>query len=512
MLAVSANHYKQLLLIFASLFIAFSSTAQSQFVEDPPVPRLPPPEDTDENIVRVALVDSGINYQLSAIRSALARTPSGQLIGYDYWDMDDRPFDAHPTHSGRIQRHGTQTASLLIREAPFIRLVPYRYPRPDMQRMTDLLAHASENRVRVIGLPLGGSRKQDWLAFESVAENYPDILFIASAGNNGRNIDEQPVYPASLTIANMLVVTSADDFVRPADGVNWGRSSVDYMVPAERQSVLRFDGSVGLVSGSSYAVPRAMGLAARIVRDDPTIDAAGVIKIIRSRFANGTAPRQIGQGYIYDPQYDPKISIEVLREYFWKASEHVMSAMQNNEKQQGLLSIPADVLVLAENWTDGAVLGVLDEAQAILSQCQTVLTDVAIRLVSAPDYLHDLETGASKTLMDAVRISGPNRRATIVFASDTRMNQTFDAEAFGKGNTRSRPWLTDSVWLTEALQDRSIALAHELFHIFANSGRHSDIAGNLMLGRTTGNNRNLTENQCESMRSNVLDSGLGYTN
>lgn len=509
---MSVNHYKKQLALLIALVIAFAATAQSQIVEDPPLPALPLSDEFGENIVRVALVDSGVNYQLPAIRSALARTQTGQLVGYDYWDMDERPFDAHPTRSGRIQRHGTQTASLLIREAPFIRLVPYRYPRPDMQRMTDLLEHASKNRVRVVGLPLGGNRKQDWLAFESVAENYPDILFIASAGNNGRNIDEQPVYPASLTIANMLVVTSADDFVRPADGVNWGRSSVDYMVPAEMQSVLRFDGSTGFVSGSSYAVPRTMALAARIVRDDPEIDAAGVIRIIRSRFANGAAPRQIGQGYIHDPQYDAQNSIEVSREISWKASEYSMGAMRNNDKQVDLIAIPADVLVLAEAWTEDAVTSVLDEAQAILSQCQIVLTDVAVRLVRAPEYLRHLETGASKTLMDAMRISGPNRRTTIVFASDTRMNQRFDAEAFGKGNTRSRPWLTDSVWLTEALQDRAIALAHELFHVFANSGRHSEIAGNLMLGRTTGNNRNLTANQCESMRSNVLDAGLGSKN
>ena len=234
---MSQHRYPRFFSIFAALVFAFPVLAQSEIEQDPPLPELPSLEHTGENTVRVALVDSGVNYQLEAIRSALARTPGGQLVGYDYWDMDERPFDAHPTRSGRIQRHGTQTASLLIRKAPFIRLVPYRYPRPDMQRMSDLLEHASQNRVRVIGMPLGGNRKQDWLAFESVAQNYPDILFIASAGNNNRNIDEQPVYPASLAISNMIVVTSADDFVRPADGVNWGRNSVDYMVPAEMQSV-----------------------------------------------------------------------------------------------------------------------------------------------------------------------------------------------------------------------------------------------------------------------------------
>ncbi len=491
------------------MLLVSTCSVLAQEVADPPVPVLLPSNGGEEIVVRVAMVDSGVNYTLPLIRDALARSSQGELIGYDFWDLDEQPFDSHPTPSGRIQRHGTQTASLLIQEAPFIRLVPYRYPRPDMTRMEQLLAHASENGVRVMGLPLGGNRKDEWLVFEAAAEKYPNILFIASAGNNNRNIDEQPVYPASLTIPNMLVVTSADDFVRPADGVNWGRTSVDYMVPAEMQSVLRFDGSTGLVSGSSYAVPRVVALAARIIRDDASLDAEGVIKKIRSLFANGAAPRQLGQGYIHDPRVDTNHSIATVKELQWRVADTLLGRLLGDDQDDELISIPIDVLILSEQWATDVVLDVLDEAQAILSQCQVVFDDVDIRVVTAPEYLQNLETGASKTIMDAMRRSGPNRQPTVVFANDTRMNQPYDAEAFGKGNTRSRPWLTDSVWLTLALQDRSIALAHELFHVFANSGQHSESAGNLMLGRTTGNNRELTPRQCEFMRANVLQAGLG---
>lgn len=491
------------------MLIFSTCSGLAQEIEDPPVPVLLPSNSGEEKLVRVAMVDSGVNYTLPIIRDALARTSKGELIGYDFWDMDEQPFDRHLAPSGRIQRHGTQTASLLIQEAPFIRLVPYRYPRPDMSRMAQLLAHASENGVRVIGLPLGGNTKDEWLVFEAAAEKYLNILFIASAGNNNRNIDESPVYPASLTTSNMLVVTSADDFVRPAEGVNWGRTSVDYMVPAEMQSVIRFDGSKGVVSGSSYAVSRVVALAARIIRDDASLDAAGVIKKIRGLFANGALPKQLGQGYIHDPRVDSNHLITTLEEYQWRVADTVLGRMQDEDQRDELISIPIDVLILSEEWPRDAVLNVIDGAQAILSQCQVVFVDVDIRVVAAPEYLQNLEAGASRTIMDAMRRSGINRQPTVVFANDTRMNQPYDAEAFGKGNTRSRPWLTDSVWLTLALRDRSIALAHELFHVFANSGQHSDSAGNLMLGRTTGNNRELTPSQCAFMRANVLQAGLG---
>lgn len=466
--------------------------------DNPLVPFIQPT--VKERAVRVALVDSGINYLLPEIQQGLALTPDGELIGFDYWDRDARPFDAHPNRHGQVQRHGTQTASLLIREAPFIELVAYRYPRPDMSRMADLLAHADAHDVRVIGLPLGSNTADQWRVFESAAEQYPHILFVASAGNNGRDIDSQPVYPASLALPNMLVVTSADDFVRPAQGVNWGRTSVDYLVPAEMQSVLRFDGSAGLVSGSSYAVPRMVGLAARLLRSEPALDAEGLLAEIRRRFATGTAPGQISQGYVHDPRQDDEDIIAISETSDWNPGAGSVSATA--------VSVPIDVLVLDDQWETQQVTQTLDAAHEILSQCNLTFTGVQIRSVQIPDYLKDLETGASKTLMDAIRYSGAQRRVTVVFARDTRMNQPFDAEAFGKGNTRSRPWLTDSVWLTLALRDRGIGLAHELFHVLANSGEHNEMPGNLMLRRTTGSNRTLTASQCEFMRLNALDAGL----
>lgn len=481
--------------------------ADTSLAGDPPLPLVPDVVVASAPSIRVALVDSGVNYLLPQIQRSLARTRDGQLVGYDFWDMDEYPFDSHPLSSGQIQRHGTQTASLLISEAPFVKLVPYRYPRPDMKRMAQLLEHADANDVRIVGLPLGGNKKEEWTVFESAAALYPHILFIASAGNNGRNIDQEPVYPASLDIPNMLVVTSADDFVKPADGVNWGRSSVDYLVPAEMQSVTTFNGAKRLVSGSSYAVPRVLALAARLLRQSPTLDADGLMGEIRRQFANGAAPRQIGHGYIHDPRLDAINNISVASETQWVAPQMLgkdaseMSALKT-------LSIPLDVLVLDSQWSADTVRLILDEAQTILSQCDVVFKAVNIRYIDVPDYLSDLETGASKTLMDAVRLSGPNRQATVVFARDTRMNQAYDAEAFGKANTRNRAWLSDSVWLTLALKDRGIGLAHELFHVLANSGRHNAMAGNLMLTRTTGNNRKLVLEQCLSMRENIVNAGL----
>ena len=44
----------------------------------------------------LALVDTGVNYNLPMAQKNLAIDQDGQLIGYDFWDNDNRPFDKDP--------------------------------------------------------------------------------------------------------------------------------------------------------------------------------------------------------------------------------------------------------------------------------------------------------------------------------------------------------------------------------------------------------------------------------
>jgi len=487
------------------LLIALASLAAlADDTDNPPVPEVSDTADASRgSTIRVALVDAGVNYLLPLINNSLARDSQGQLIGFDYWDLDDRPFDSHPNARGTVQRHGTRTAALLLEEAPFVELVAYRYPRPDMQRMADLIEHADQNQVRVIGIPLGGNLAEPWIEFEATARLHPHILFVVSAGNNGRNIDDQPVYPAALDLENLLVVTSADDFGRVAQGVNWGRVSVDYMVPAEGLQTLGFDGSAIRVSGSSYAVPRVVALLARYLRDEATITTAELIKRVRQKFANGAEPRQLAQGYLYDPRFDPQHQIRIIDSHPYEAgraySANEMTEQPGNDAGHPLppRKLPLQVLILDRQWQTAEVMRVLQTAETILSQCAISFSDTIVQVVQAPEYLRDLSTGAARTLFESVRFSGAKRRLTAVFARDTHMSTPFDAEAFGRGNTRDRSWMTDSVWLTLALEDRAIALAHEMFHVLVNSGEHSRVSGSLMLERTTGTNTRLTLAECE---------------
>jgi subtilisin family serine protease len=266
----------------------------------------PWPAGRDESGVRVALVDSGIAYDLPLFQGRLARDENGDPIGYDFWDMDPWPYDGDVSRGPFFPiRHGTAVASVLAREAPRAALIPYRYPRPDLQRMGALVEHAVAAGARIIALPLGSRREKDWLDFEKAIRGR-NILAIVSAGNNGRDIDAEPVWPAALTLDNMIVVTSADAFGRLAEGSNWGPISVDVMLPAENVSVVDFRGANGVASGSSYAVPRLAALAARLLDGNPDLEAAALKRRILDRAVPSPYEREdvVAAGWIPDPASD----------------------------------------------------------------------------------------------------------------------------------------------------------------------------------------------------------------
>jgi hypothetical protein len=54
--------------------------------------------DTDSNKNIIALIDTGINYNLKILQPNIA-IKDKKIIGFDFWDNDDKPFDSDPRQS-----------------------------------------------------------------------------------------------------------------------------------------------------------------------------------------------------------------------------------------------------------------------------------------------------------------------------------------------------------------------------------------------------------------------------
>jgi len=264
---------------------------------NPPVPDLAAGSGT----AMLAHIDTGVNYLLPDIASHLAADGGGRMLGYDFWDDDDRPFDTDPRRNAFFpMHHGTTTFSLLARESGDIPIAAYRFPADDLCRFTSLIEHMAGLSVRVVSLSMGSSDREEWACFEQAARRHPQMLFIVSAGNDGRDIDQTPVYPAALSLDNLVTVTSSDDFGRLGRGSNSGAKSVDFMVPAERVEVIDHRGARADTGGTSYAAPRLAALAARYLSATAGADTAAIIRFLKRR-ARPAGDVALKYGWIPDP-------------------------------------------------------------------------------------------------------------------------------------------------------------------------------------------------------------------
>ena len=243
-----------------------------------------------------------MNYLLPDIASHLAADGDGRILGYDFWDDDDRPYDTDPRRNAFFpMHHGTTTFSLLAREAPGIPIAAYRFPADDLCRFTALIDHMAGLSVRVVSLSMGSSDREEWACFEqAAAERHPQMLFIVSAGNDGRDIDLAPVYPAALPLDNIVTVTSSDDFGRLGRGSNSGaKASISWC----RQNVIEvIDHQARGPIPAAPAMPRRVGGAGgKISVKESRADSAAII-----RFSESAGPRPAGDvalkyGWIPDP-------------------------------------------------------------------------------------------------------------------------------------------------------------------------------------------------------------------
>ena len=147
-------------------------------------------------------------------------------------------------------------------------------------------------------------------------------------------------------------------------------------------------------------------------------------------------------------------------------------------------------------WTLERALGALREAAAILGQCDVAVSGAEWLSLSAPARFLDFSTPVAREL---ARLH-PVRRPAIYLVRDTLSRPAFDAEAIGRGNSRTRPELADTVWITAAARDAGIVLAHELAHVLMDSGEHSDEPGNLMRDQTMAGSTALSAAQCARLR------------
>jgi subtilisin family serine protease len=128
--------------------------------------------------------------------------------------------------------------------------------------------------VRVLSNSWNGGGFSQALLDEINKAHLNGMLFVASAGNDGRSNVSQPSYPASYKAANLIAVAATDNQDHRAAFSNYG-SSVALAAPGVAIQSTTMGNTYAYMSGTSMAVPHVSGAAA-LVLAKCALDTAGV--------------------------------------------------------------------------------------------------------------------------------------------------------------------------------------------------------------------------------------------
>jgi subtilisin family serine protease len=129
---------------------------------------------------------------------------------------------------------------------------------------------ATGANVRVLSNSWSGGGFSQALLDQINRANDHDMLFVASAGNNGLNNDLTPRYPASYTAPNVIAVASSDNRDALAGSSNYGAVSVHLAAPGVNVlSTFPNDPFYQYMSGTSMAVPHVSGAALLVLARCP---------------------------------------------------------------------------------------------------------------------------------------------------------------------------------------------------------------------------------------------------
>lgn len=174
--------------------------------------------------------------------------------------------------------HGATIATAIVEAlnavglADFVRILPLVVTddqgNVDPATVAAALRYAIEKEARIVTMAfkLDAVTPELSQTLEQAAKS--GILFVVAAGNGGDdgvgdNIDVNPIYPAALTNAQVVTVTSVTPSLELPAYANYGQTKVDVAAVAP--------------GGTSFAVPGVAAELAALILENPTLPAATLV-------------------------------------------------------------------------------------------------------------------------------------------------------------------------------------------------------------------------------------------
>ncbi|MDZ7269119.1 MAG: S8 family serine peptidase [candidate division KSB1 bacterium] len=270
--------------------------------------------------VLVAVIDTGVDYRHPDLSANMWTNPgedpwadpndprSGNGIdddnngyiddwrGWDFVNRDNDPFDdnLHGTHvAGTIGAVGNNGAGV-VGVNWNVRIMPLKFlgsgGSGSLSDAVEAITYAARFGAHVMNNSWGGGGRSQALEDAIKFANQQGALFVAAAGNDGKDNDVTPNYPSNYEVDNVLAVAAIDNKgnlavfgsggggggicgcvgnVLPTPGSNFGRNSVDLAAPGKEILSTAPNNSYQSLSGTSMATPHVSGIAALVLAQFP---------------------------------------------------------------------------------------------------------------------------------------------------------------------------------------------------------------------------------------------------
>jgi subtilisin family serine protease len=276
----------------------------------------------------VAVLDTGADLSHQDLQGALWTNPKeipgngvdddhdgfvDDVHGADFMGNDGDPSDenGHGTHvAGLIaaQLNGKGSVGL----APGARLMIVRVLDASMRGTTDVVAkgirYAVAHGADIINTSINGDADDPDLDKAIDVANAAGVTIVASAGNNSRDLDLRPSWPASSKDPNVISVAATGQDSLLAAFSNWGGRSVDLAAPGVDIVSTSSTGGYEARSGTSMAAPEVAATMALLRSAAPS---AGPDQLRQALLGTTTHPKGL-LGKLMTGEVDPVAALQAV--------------------------------------------------------------------------------------------------------------------------------------------------------------------------------------------------------